>query len=147
MQKLPYTDRYFRIGESLQVEDQVKVLLSLIQNLDVFAWNLYEVPRVDPTFITHRLNLDPLVTPKKQKPRRSAKPHVEAVKEEVKKLKQARAIKEVFFPEWLYNTVVVKKKIEKWRICVDFTDLNRASSKDPFLVPKINQLVDAIVRH
>ena len=147
MQKLPYTDRYFRIGKSLQVEDQVKVLLSLIQNLDVFAWNLYEVPRVDPTFITHRLNLDPLVTPKKQKPRRSAKPHVEAVKEEVKKLKQARAIKEVFFPEWLYNTVVVKKKIEKWRICVDFTDLNRASSKDPFLVPKINQLVDAIVRH
>ena len=131
----------------MQVEDQVKVLLSLIQNLDVFAWNLYEVPRVDPTFITHRLNLDPLVTPKKQKPRRSAKPHVEAVKEEVKKLKQARAIKEVFFPEWLYNTVVVKKKIEKWRICVDFTDLNRASSKDPFLVPKINQLVDAIVRH
>ena len=147
MQKLPYTDRYFRIGKSLQVEDQVKVLLSLIQNLDVFAWNLYEVPRVDPTFITHRLNLDPLVTPKKQKPRRSAKPHVEAVKEEVKKLKQARAIKEAFFPEWLYNTVVVKKKIEKWRICVDFTDLNRASSKDPFLVPKINQLVDAIVRH
>ena len=147
MQKLPYTDRYFRIGKSLQVEDQVKVLLSLIQNLDVFAWNLYEVPRVDPTFITHWLNLDPLVTPKKQKPRRSAKPHVEAVNEEVKKLKQARAIKEVFFPKWLYNTVVVKKKIEKWRICVDFTDLNRASSKDPFLVPKINQLVDAIVRH
>ena len=43
----PYTDRYFRIGKSLQVEDRVEVLLSLIQNLDVFAWNLYKVPMVD----------------------------------------------------------------------------------------------------
>ena len=65
MQILPYTNRYFQIGKSLQEEDRVEVLLSLIQNLDVFSWNLYEVPRVDPTFITHQLNLDPLVTPKK----------------------------------------------------------------------------------
>ena len=97
----------------------------------MFAWNLYEVPRVDLTFITHRLNVDPLVTPKKQKPRRSTKPHMEAVKEEMKKLKQARATK-VFFPKWLSNTMVVKKKIGKWRVCVDFTDLNRACLKDPF---------------
>ena len=76
-----------------------------------------------------------------------ATPHVEAVKEEMKKLKQARAIKEVFFPEWLSNTVVVKKKIEKWRVCVDFIDLYRACSKDLFPVPKIDQLVDAIVKH
>ena len=144
---MPYTDRYFWIGKSLQVEDRVEVLLSLIQNFDVFAWNLYEVPRVDLTFITHRLNVDPLVTPKKQKLRRTATPHVEAVKEEVKKLKQVRAIKEVFFHKWLFNTVVVKKKIEKWRVCVDFTDLNRACSKDPFPVSKIDQLVDAIVKH
>ena len=78
--------------------DRVEVLLCLVQSLDVFAWNPYEVPEVDPTFITHRLNVDPRVTSKKQKPRRLAKPHVEAVKEEVKKLKQARAIKEVFSP-------------------------------------------------
>ena len=67
--------------------------------MDVFAWNPYKVPRVDPTFITHQLNVDPLVTPKKQKPRRLEKPHMEAVKEEVKKLKQHWAIKEVFFPK------------------------------------------------
>ena len=64
----PYTDRYFWIGKSFQVEDQGEVLLSLIHNLDVFTWNPYEVSRVDPTFITHQLNVDPLVTPKKQKP-------------------------------------------------------------------------------
>ena len=64
---LPYTNKYFLIRKSLQVEDRVEVLLSLIQ-MDVFAWNLYKVPKVDLTFITHRLNVDPLVTPKKQKP-------------------------------------------------------------------------------
>lgn len=65
---------------------------------------------MDPTFITHKLNVDPMFLPKKQKPRRSAKQHVEVVKEEVEKLRQAGDIKEVFFPEWLSNTVVVKKK-------------------------------------
>lgn len=84
---------------------------SLVQNFDAFAWNPYEVPGVDPAFITHKLYVDPLVPLKKQKPRRSAKPHVKVVKGEVEKLKHTRAIREVFFPEWLSNTVVVKKKM------------------------------------
>lgn len=65
------------------------------------------------------------------------------MKEEVEKLKQIVAIKEVFFLDWLANTVVVKNKNEKWRICVNFTDLKRACPKDPFPVLKIDQLVDA----
>ena len=97
-----------------------------MQNVDVFAWSSYEVLRVDPEFIVHKLNVDPLYTPKKQKPRRSAKEHVEAVRQEVKKLKEARAIQEIFFPKWLVNTVVVKKKNDNWRVCVNFTDLNKA---------------------
>ena len=63
------------------------------------------------------------------------------------KLKQARAIKDVFYPEWLANTVVVKKKSGKWRVCVNFTDLNKACPKDPFPMPQIDQLVDATVGH
>ena len=63
------------------------------------------------------------------------------------RLKQAGAIKKVFYPEWLANTVVVKKKSGKWRVCVDFTDLNKACPKDPFPMPKIDQLVDATVGH
>ena len=63
------------------------------------------------------------------------------------RLKQAGAIEEVFYPEWLVNIVVVKKKSGKWRVCVDFTDLNKACPKDPFPMPKIDQLVDATVGH
>ena len=69
------------------------------------------------------------------------------MQEEVTKLKQVRAIKEVFYPEWLANTVVVKKKNGKWRVCVDFMNLNKAYPKDPFPMPKIDQLVDATVGH
>ena len=102
---------------------------------------------MDPEFICHHLNVNPLVTPKKQLPRRPSKEHAEAVREEVAKLKQVGAIKEVFYPEWLANTVVVKKKSGKWRVCVDFIDLNKAYPKDPFPMPKIDQLVDATVGH
>ena len=69
------------------------------------------------------------------------------VRQEVKRLKEARAIKEIFFPEWLANTVVVRKKNGKWKVCVDFTDLNQAYPKDSFPIPKIDQLVDTTYGH
>ena len=81
---LPDVDRYFQIGTSMKDKDRVGVLLFLIQNVDVFAWSPYEVPKVDPEFIVHRLNVDPSFPPRKQKPRKSAKEHVEVVKLEIK---------------------------------------------------------------
>ena len=105
------------------------------------------MPGVDPGFIVHKLNMDPLFPPKKQRPRRAPKEHVDAVNLEVQRLKEAGVIKEIFFPKWLANIVVVKKKNGKWRIYVDFTDLNRACPKDPFPMPKIDQLVDATYGH
>ena len=63
------------------------------------------------------------------------------------KLKRAGAVKEIFYPEWLANTVVVKKKNRKWRVCMDFTDLNKVCLKDPFPIIRIDQLVDATVGH
>ena len=79
---------------------------------------------MDPEFIVHKLNVDPLYHPKKQKLRRLAKKHVDAFGQEVKRLKEVGAIKEIFFLEWCANTVVVKKKNGKWRVCVDFNNLN-----------------------
>ena len=82
-------------------------------NVDVFTWNPYEAPGVDSNFICHRLNVNPAVIPKRQPPRRPSKEHTEAVRSEVAKLKQVGAIKDVFYPQWLANTVVVKKKTGK----------------------------------
>ena len=96
--------------------DRVEILLFLLQNVDVFAWSPYEVPGVDPKFIVHKLKVDPSFPQKRQKLRRALKEHVDAVKLEVERLKEARVIREIFFPGWLANIVVVKKKNGKWRV-------------------------------
>ena len=54
-------------------------------------------------------------------------------------------IREVYYPDWLANVVLVKKANGKWRMCMDFTDLSKACSKDSFLLPQIDQLVDSTV--
>ena len=128
-------------------QDRQKLIEFLRKNVDVFAWNAYEAPGVDPSFICHHLNVNPSVTPKKQPLRHSSREHSDAVKHEVMKLKQEGAIKKVFYPEWLANTVAMRKKNRKWRVCMDFTDLNSVCLKDPFHMPWINQLVDATFGH
>ena len=139
--------RFFQIGAQIPLLEKEQLVNLLRKNVDVFTWDAYEAPGLDPKFICHHLNVNPSITPKRQPPWRPSKEHVEAVKSGVTKLKQAKAIKEVFYPQWLANTVVVKKKTGKWRACVDFTDLNRACPKDSFPMPQIDQLVDATVGH
>ena len=56
-------------------------------------------------------------------------------------------IQEVYYPNWLANVILVKRANEKWRMCVDFIDLNKACPKDSFPLPRINQIVDSIVGH
>ena len=56
---LPYENRSFQIGENMRQDERVDLLLTLVQNVDVFAWSLYDVLGIDPEFITHKLNVDP----------------------------------------------------------------------------------------
>jgi ribonuclease HI len=66
-----------------------------------------------------------------------------AIGEEIHKLMAAGFINEVFYPEWLSNPVLVKKKGGKWRMCVDYTGLNKACPKVPYPLPRIDQIVDS----
>ncbi|GFS40490.1 hypothetical protein Acr_00g0068850 [Actinidia rufa] len=141
------SDRFFLVGSGLNECERSELIQFLKANIEVFAWTPYEMPRIDPNFIRHELNVQPEFRPVKQRGRRSVPEHVDAVSEEVEKLREADAIVEVLYPSWLSNTVVVKKKTGKWRVCVDFTNLNRACPKDCFPLPKIDQLVDSTSRH
>ena len=67
--------------------------------------------------------------------------------DEMSKLLAANFIREVHYPEWLANVVMVKKANRKWRMCVDFTDLNQACPKDSFPLPRIDQLIDLTAEH
>ena len=107
------SERFFQVGAQIPLLEKEQLVDLLKRNVNVFAWDAHETPRLDPNFICHHLNVNPSITPKKKSPRRLSKEHVEAVKSEVTKLKQAGAIKEVFYPQWLANTVVVKKKTGK----------------------------------
>ena len=140
-------ENFFQVAVQMPPHEKQALIEFLRENVDVFTWDACEAPGIDPDFICQHLNINPSIIPRKQPPRRSSKDHYEAVKAEVTKLKRAGAIKEVFYPEWLANTVVVKKKNGKWRVCVDFTDLNKACLKDPFPFLRIDQLVDAAVGH
>ena len=102
---------------------------------------------IDPTVITHMLNVSPSFKPIKQKRRSFAPERQKAINEEVNKLLQAGAIREVEYPEWLANVVLVKKANGKWRLCIDFTDINKACPKDSFLLPRIDLIVDATAGH
>ena len=111
-------ERFFQVGAQLPLKEIEELVKLLRRNVDVFAWDAYEAPGLNPKFICHHLNVNPSVTPKRQPPRHPSNEHVEAVKSEVTKLKRAWAIKEVFYPQWLANIMVVKKKTGKWRVCV-----------------------------
>jgi len=119
----------------------------LRNNTDVFAWCHEDMPGIDSSVILHRLNVDPNHQPVKQKKRNFAPERNQAIHEEVEKLLQVGFIREVDYPEWLANVVLVKKSSEKWKMCVDFTDLNKACSKDSFPLPWMDILIDSTSGH
>ena len=100
---------------------------------------------IDPAVITHRLNISPSFKPVKQKRRSFAPERQKAIDEEVNKLLQAKAIREVEYPDWLGKVVLVKKANDKWGLCIDFIDVNIACPKDGFPLPQIDLIVDATV--
>ncbi|KAL5565706.1 hypothetical protein UlMin_028870 [Ulmus minor] len=105
------------------------------------------MPGIDPDVIVHHLNIDPNFKPIKQKRRTFNAERYMAINTEVDKLLKAGFIEEANYPNWIANVVLVKKANGNWRVCVDFTDLNRACPKDSFPLPRIDQLVDATAGH
>ena len=103
--------------------------------------------RISPTVASHRLNLLPIAKPVRQRVRRFHPDRHQIIQSEVDNLLAVGFIREVKYPEWLANVVVVPKKGGKWRVCADYTDLNQACPKDSFPLPQINQIMDATTGH
>jgi hypothetical protein len=117
----------------------------LKKNIDIFVWGPDEVGGVSTDLIMHHLAVKPDAKPRKQKLRKMSVDRQEAAKPEVQKLLKAGVIQEIDHPEWLANPVLVRKSNGKWRMCIDFIDLNKAYPKDDFPLPRIDQLVDSTV--
>jgi hypothetical protein len=136
-------DQTVVIGSDLSADEEANLVQFLQKNKDVFAWSAKDLTSVDRSLIEHKLNIDPSVKPRKQKLRKMSGDKVVAVKSEVQRLLDATVIGEAMYPKWLANTVPVKKKNGKWRMCIDFTDLTKATPKDNYPLPRMDQVVDS----
>ena len=101
------------------------------------------MPGVPTDSAEHKLHVRSDAKPVKQPLRRLSEEKRRIVDEEIARLLVAGFIMEVFFPEWLANPVLVLKKNNKWRMCIDYTSLNKACPKDPFALPRIDQVIDS----
>lgn len=123
------------------------IIKCLKRNVDVFAWSHNDVPGIRPEVITHRLSVDRNVKPVKQRRRLSDAKRYATMKVKVDRLLENRSIREVDYPQWVSNVVMIQMPNGKWRMCVDYTNLNKACPKDCFPLPRLDQLVDSTARH
>jgi hypothetical protein len=110
-------------------------------NTDIFAWSPSNMPVILREVAEHSLDILPHSRAVQQRLQRFDEERRRAIGVELWKLLGARFIKEVFHPTWLANPVLVKKKNGKWRMCVDYTSLNKACPRVPFPLPRIDQIV------
>ena len=105
------------------------------------------MPDISTKVIQHKLNMHLEKKPVQQRRRIFALERNKAITNKVNKLLAVDFFWEVYYPNWLANVVLVKKANGKLRMCVNFTDLNKACSKDSFPLPRIDQLVDSTAGH
>ncbi|XP_022853913.1 uncharacterized protein LOC111375341 [Olea europaea var. sylvestris] len=127
----------------LQPSTRSKVVAFLKENLDVFAWDHSDMRRIDPNIACHKLQVDPSVRPKQQKRRPPNLERYEVLNKDVQKLLNNSFLRVAKYPKWVANPVFVKKHNGDWRVCIDFTNLNKACPKDSFSLSRIDQMVDA----
>ena len=101
-------------------------------NVDVFAWQASDIPGVPREVIEHHLAVCPHARPVKQKVRKQDFERQEFITEEIRKLEATGLVRGVLHPTWLANPVVVRKANGRWRLCIDYTDINKGCPKDPF---------------
>ncbi|VFQ62035.1 unnamed protein product [Cuscuta campestris] len=136
-------ERKVKIGADLQEELRTEIVQVLTRYKSLFAWSVADMPGIDQSVICHRLSVLEGSRPVRQKKRFLASDRRDFVKKEVKDLLEVGHIREVNYPEWLAN-VVLALKGDTSRMCVDYTDLNKACPMDSYPLPSPDQMVDEI---
>ncbi|XP_050378487.1 uncharacterized protein LOC126795767 [Argentina anserina] len=142
-----HPERKIKVGATLSPTVKRDLTSFLGDNMEVFAWSYEDMPGISPDIIMHELHIKPSAHPIKQKRRSFDDEKSTAIRQEVDKLKSMKFVREVQYPEWISNCVMVRKANGKWRMCVDYKNVNKACPKDSFPLSRIDQLIDATAGH
>lgn len=135
------------IGASLELNNERNLVELLRANADLFAWGAANMPRIHPSIMTHKLSTFRVARPVAQRKRRFNKEKRDVVQTEITKLLKAKFIWEITYTTWLANVVMMNKSNGQWRMCVNFTDINKACLKESYPLPSIDRLVDKASGH
>ncbi|KAK1696972.1 hypothetical protein QYE76_013669 [Lolium multiflorum] len=135
------------ISKKLDPHLRSQMIALLKEYPDCFAWDYTEMPGLDKSIIEHRLPLKKGFRPFQQRARQMKADILEEVKKEVEKMLTAGFIRPCRYAEWISNIVPVQKKDGRWRVAIDFRDLNRATPKDEYPMPVAETLVNAAAGH
>ncbi|GJW53367.1 reverse transcriptase domain-containing protein, partial [Tanacetum coccineum] len=133
-----FPDQEVALEGTLSIEGRTVLCILLKMNLDIFTWQPSDMTGVPRQIAKHRLNIRDGYPPVRQKKRGQAPERAKAIQAEVQKLVKAGIMREVYYHDWLSNPVMVKKHDGSWRICVDFTNLNKACPQDCYPLPEID---------
>ena len=135
------------VSSLLSREERARLKKILQANADVFAWTHSYMIGISPVHASHKFNVVSSARPIRQRVGHSHPDRYQIIQAKVENLLKVGFIREVKYQEWLANVVVVPKKGGKWRVWVDYMDLNDACPKNNFPLPLIDQIVDALVGH
>jgi hypothetical protein len=138
------TDKKLCLSTEIDAKYKLALVTFLLENLDVFAWQISDMSRIPREVIEHKLVIDLAFKPIKQE-RRYTLERRETIRVEVNKLLEAGFIRPVYYPSWLANLILVEKPDRSWCMCIDYTSLNKSCPKDEYPLPHICHIVDSTV--
>jgi ribonuclease HI len=137
--------RMVKLSKSLPPEQKLKYRELFEEYSDVFAWSYEDLKAYDTSIIQHRIPIKEDHKPFRQKLRRINPKLIPLIEKEIKKMYDAKIIVPLRFSKWVSNLVPTRKKTGEIRLCIDFRNLNKASLKDNYPLPKMDHLLQSVV--
>jgi len=137
--------KFVKLSKALSPEVKEKYVNFLSEFSDVFAWDYSDLKVYDKNIIQHTIPIKPDQKPFRQKLRRINPKLLPSIEKEVNRLYKAGIIVPIRFFDWISNLVPVCKKTGEIRLCIDFQNLNKASLKDNYPLPKMDHILQRVV--
>ncbi|GKB43554.1 reverse transcriptase domain-containing protein [Tanacetum coccineum] len=141
---MPTEYQEITIRGAISTKGRTELCALLKGNLDIFAWQPSDMTGVPRSIAEYKLNIREGYLPVWQKKRGHAPECAKAIQTEVQKLVEAGIMRKVYYHDWLSNPVIIKKHDGSWRMCIDFTDLNKACPQDCYPLPEIDWKVESL---